>query len=175
MIDRLEELLDRGWRLPLSDRVAIDHEAFLNIIDQMRIVVPQEVKLAREVELEKDKYIAQAHEEARQIIAQAREDAARQLDEHEIRRTAEARAERTLELARQQAARVRAGADEFAETKLKELQQQVEKLRSLIQNGLSALQDRRPQPSEPPDASGNKAPAESPRRPATPTDTAERT
>jgi len=143
LIDRLEELVDRGWHLPLSNKVAIDEEAFLNIIDQMRISIPQEIKQAREVQLEKDRYVAQAHEEARQIIAQAREDAARLLDEHELRKAAQEQAEAILRKARREAARIRAGADEYAETKLRELGQRVSQLQRVIQNGLSALEERR--------------------------------
>ena len=93
MIDRLEELVNNGARLPLSSKVVIDENAFLNIIDQMRISIPQEIKQAKEIQLERDKYVAQAHEEARRILAQAREDAAKQLDEHQLRQQAQAQAE----------------------------------------------------------------------------------
>jgi len=86
LIDQLEQVFDQGFRVPLSDKVAIDKWAFLNIVDQMRLTIPQEIKQARDVQLERDKYIAQAHDEAREIIAQAREDAAKLLDEHQLRR-----------------------------------------------------------------------------------------
>lgn len=145
LVDRLEELLDAGTRVPFSKRVVVDEEAFLNIIDQMRITIPQEIRQAREVQLERDKYIAQAHEEARRIIAQAREDAARQLDEHELRKVAESRSETILNHAQRDAARIRAGADEYAETKLHDLAQAVAHLQQVIDNGLQALQSRRAQ------------------------------
>lgn len=140
LIDRLEELIDRGTHLPLSNKVAIEEEAFLNIIDQMRITIPQEIKLAREVQREKDKYIAQANDEARRIIAQAREDAAKALDEHELRRQAQQQAEQILQEAREEAARIRLGADDWAETKLRELAKVVGQLEDTIRNGLRALE-----------------------------------
>jgi vacuolar-type H+-ATPase subunit H len=145
LIDRIEELLDSGWRVPMSKRVAIDEEAFLNIIDQMRITVPQEIKQAREVALERDKYIAQAHEEARRIIAQAREDAAAQLDEHVLRQQAEERASTVLKKAVEEATLIRAGADEYAEGKLRELGRQLERLQAVVANGLSTIEERRVQ------------------------------
>jgi vacuolar-type H+-ATPase subunit H len=145
LIDRIEELLDSGWRVPMSKRVAIDEEAFLNIVDQMRITVPQEIKQAREVALERDKYIAQAHEEARRIIAQAREDAAAQLDEHALRQQAEERASAVLKKAVEEATSIRAGADEYAEGKLRELGRQLERLQAVVENGLSTIEERRAQ------------------------------
>jgi vacuolar-type H+-ATPase subunit H len=129
----------------LSKRVAIDEEAFLNIIDQMRITVPQEIKQAREVALERDKYIAQAHEEARRIIAQAREDAAAQLDEHALRQQAEERASAVLKKAVEEATHIRAGADEYAEGKLRELGRQLDRLQAVVENGLLTIEGRRAQ------------------------------
>jgi len=123
--------------------VAIDEDAFLNIVDQMRITIPQEIKQAQEVQLEKDEYIAKAHEEARRIIAQAREDAAKQLDEHELKAVAQAQAEEIIEQAHKDIARIRAGADEYAEARLKELGRSVGQLQRVIQNGLAALETRR--------------------------------
>ncbi len=148
LVDRLEDLLDRGWRLPLGSKVAIDEDMFLNIIDQMRITIPQEIKQAREVQQERDKYVAQAHEEARRIIAQAREDAARQLDEHKIRVAAEAQAEEIIRRARHEAAQVRAGADEYTESTLRALGEPIARLQEVIQNGISLLQTLRAREEE---------------------------
>jgi vacuolar-type H+-ATPase subunit H len=143
LVDRLEELLDRGLKLPLSSKVMIDTEAFLNIVDQMRISIPQEIKQAKEIQQERDKYISQAHEEARRIIAQGREDAAKLLDEHKLIKAAEAQAEALLKRTQQEAAQVRAGADSYAETKLRELSQQLLRIQSVVQNGVEMLQCRR--------------------------------
>ncbi|MBC7235178.1 MAG: hypothetical protein H5T69_05010 [Chloroflexi bacterium] len=129
----------------MSNKVAIDEDAFLNIIDQMRITIPQEIKQAREVALERDKYIAQAHEEARRIIAQAREEAARQLDEHVLRQQAEERANAVLKKALEEATRFRAGADEYAEGKLRELARQLERLQEEVRNGLAIIEGRKAQ------------------------------
>jgi len=143
LIDQLEQVFDQGFRVPLSDKVAIDKWAFLNIVDQMRLTIPQEIKQARDVQLERDKYIAQAHDEAREIIAQAREDAAKLLDEHQLRRSAQTQAEAMITRARREALRIRAGAEEYAESQLKELDRHVEQLQRVIRNGLTAIENRR--------------------------------
>jgi F0F1-type ATP synthase membrane subunit b/b' len=115
---------------------------FLNIIDQMRITVPQEIRLAKEMQAERDKYVAQAHDEASQIIAQAREDAARMLDEHQLRKEAAVQADLIIKRAREDAERIHAGADEYAESRLKELGQLLEQWQVSIQKGLSVLERR---------------------------------
>jgi len=146
-VDRLEELVDHGSRVPLTHKVAIDEEMFLNIIDQMRITIPQEIKLAKEIQAERDKYVAQAHDEARQIIAQAREDAARMLDEHQLRKEATVQAELVIRRAQEERDRIRAGADAYAETRLRELAQLLEQWQSTVQKGLSVLDKRRTETS----------------------------
>ena len=159
LIDRLEDLLEHGWRIPLGNKVAIDEGMFLNIIDQMRIVIPQEIKQAREVQQERDRYVAQAHEEARRIIAQAREDAARELDEHKLRKAADTQAEAIHQRAQQEAARIRSGADEYAETKLKELAANLSQLQTVIQNGINLLENRRTQYLEAAPGEGDNDPS----------------
>ena len=46
LIDKLEQLVNSGTRLPLSSRTVIDEQEFLDIIDQLRIMVPDEIKQA---------------------------------------------------------------------------------------------------------------------------------
>jgi len=142
LVDRLEELLERGWRLPLSGRVVIDEDTFLNIVDQMRISVPQEIKQAREVREERDKYVGQAHEEARRIIAQAREDAAHHLNSHQLRKAAEAEAESILKRAQEEVSQIRAGADQYAEDRLTELAESLAQVQEVIWRGIEALKKR---------------------------------
>jgi len=139
LIDRLDELLEAGVRVPLSDKVAIDEQAFMNIIDQMRITIPREIRRAKEVEAEKEQYVAQAHEEARRIIAQAREDAAKLLDEHELRIAAEERAKAITSRAEHTAVGIRRGAEEYALSELQKLDEQLTALQAVVRNGVYTL------------------------------------
>ena len=154
LIDRLEELLDRGWRVPVTKRVAIDEDLFLNIIDQMRITIPQDIQFAQEVLRERDRYLAQAQEEAAQLIVQAREDASRQVEHLSVRSEAEAEARRLIREAEREAQRIRAGAEDYAESQLKDLARQVAQLMSTIRNGLEVLEQRRAEWSEQSGAEG---------------------
>jgi vacuolar-type H+-ATPase subunit H len=135
----LEELVENGRRMPFGGKVSVDRESFLNIIDQMRITIPQDLRRYKEFEAEKDRYIAQAQDEARVILEQAREDAARLLDEQSIKQQAEVDARRITERARREADQVRTGSDAYALASLQELDRQVQRLARTIQNGLSEL------------------------------------
>ena len=139
LVDRLEELIEQGRRWPLSNGVLVDREAMLNILDQMRISVPREIRRSQELETEREKYVARAQQDARAILEQAREDAARLLDEQEIKRQAEINARRILERARREARETRVGADAYAAQVLGELDRHVQQVARTIRNGLRAL------------------------------------
>ena len=44
LIDRLEELFNESKAIPLTRNVMVDEDRMLDIIDQMRIAIPEEVK-----------------------------------------------------------------------------------------------------------------------------------
>jgi len=143
LVDRLEALVEQGRRLPLTSAVVIDEGTFLDIIDQMRISIPEEIKQAKRIEQEREQIIAQAHAEAARIISQGREDAARLVAEHELRRQAQEQAERMLEEARRQAQAICQGADDYAAEVLAKLSDEVANLQRVITNGLVTLGQRR--------------------------------
>lgn len=142
LVDRLEEIIEKGRSWPFGGKVLVDREALLNVIDQMRITLPTEVKRHQAFEIERAHYIAKAQEDARAILEQAREEAAKLLDSHEIKRQAEEEAERILAQARREADEMRADADIYAAESLRRLERHVQQLLHVIQNGLKDLNAR---------------------------------
>lgn len=155
LVDRLEALVERGRRLPFTRWVMVDEGTFLDIIDQMRISVPEEIRQARKVQQDRDKAIAEAQEEGGRIISKAREDAARLVAEHELRRQAQQQADRILDEVQRQAQAIRRGADEYAIEVLSKLAEELSALQRTISNGLQTLEERR--------AAGHAAPVVSSR------------
>lgn len=161
LVDRLESLLNKGWRVPLSAKTMIDEDEFLDIVDQMRIAFPEEIKQAKKIVQERDRIVAQAQEEAKHILETAREDAARLTNEHAIVKAAQQQATQIERRANVEAEARRRGADEYATQVLKELHtrleqfaQQIAQMQSQVYNGLNLLQQEQA-PTEPPPASEN--------------------
>jgi len=103
LVDRLEELVGGAQRMPIGSRVMIDRRRLLDLIDQMRVAIPQEVREAQRMVSEQERLHREAEEEARLIVARAEEQATRLISEHEIMRQAERHAE---DLTRQAEARL---------------------------------------------------------------------
>lgn len=140
LIDRLEALLNEGRHLPLTRGVVVDEQRVWDIVDQMRIAVPEEVKKAKRVNQERDRIVAQAHEEASRIIELAREEALGLVADHELARSAETRAATIVERARHDAEAIKVDADDYVMQVLSELDINLTKTLSVVRNGLAKLQ-----------------------------------
>ena len=128
MIDELEDTLAEGRRVPFSGRLMIDEERILDIIDRLRVAVPEEVKQARRVVGEQERLLNEAQARVQQA-----------LEEQGLMAAITAERERLIAQAEQEAATIRAGADDYARQVLEELEQRLVRLTTSVQNGLKEL------------------------------------
>ena len=102
LVDRLEELVAGAQRMPIGGRAIVDRRRLLDLIDQMRVAIPDEVRQASEIVAQTSAIRRDSEEEARLIVARAEEQTARLLDEHHVTRSARLRAEEIAENAERQ-------------------------------------------------------------------------
>lgn len=140
LIERLENILSESRRLPLTASVLIDEDRIFNVIDQMRVAIPEAIKRAERVEAEKERILAQANEEGDRIRELARQEAMEMVSRNAVIRNAEAQAERVLDDAHRDADRIRRGADEYAVGVLARLEQDMVRSLRVVQNGLHKLE-----------------------------------
>lgn len=151
LVDGLEALVNEGWRIPFTVKTVINEVAFFEIIDQMRVAVPQELRRADELLENRESVMAAAAADAERIREEAREQAARLLDEHEIIAAARAEAERIRAQAQMDAEQARIDADEYALDVLSDLESRLSALLGTASKGLAFLKRRqgRRTPEEP--------------------------
>jgi cell division septum initiation protein DivIVA len=155
LVDRLEELVNEGRRLPLSNKVMVDEQKIWDLIDQMRISIPEEVKKAKRTNQERDRIIAQAHEEAARMVDLKREEAAALVSEHELAKAADERAATVVERAKRDAESLRADADEYVVQVLNNLGADLERALKEIRNGITRVQESQRAPAEEEPATDN--------------------
>ena len=148
LVDRLEELVNEGRRLPLSNKVMVDEQKIWDLIDQMRMSIPEEVKKAKRTNQERDRIIAQAHEEAARMVDLKREEAAAMVNDHELTRAAEERAATIVERAKRDAESLRADADEYVIQVLDSLGADLERALKEVRNGILRVQESQRAPAE---------------------------
>jgi vacuolar-type H+-ATPase subunit H len=140
LIDQLEALLNEGSHPPLvGKRVLLDEQRAWEIIDQMRVSIPEEVKKAKRINQERDRIIAQANEEGARIIELAKDEAQLLASDTEIARQAQSRATTIVERAQREADALKADADDYTVLVLGKLEEDLAKALSIVRNGLLKL------------------------------------
>lgn len=150
LVDRLEELFNSGFHIPLTNETAVNEERFLDLIDQLRVAIPEEVKKAQQVMTQKERYLAQAQEEAQRTVNIARERVESLVQRDSISSAAEARAEQILQQAREDAAGIRGEADDYVLESLSRLEAEMSRLLLQVRNGIAKLNEERGGPPEDP-------------------------
>ena len=140
LVDRLEEIVKGSKQVPFSKIRLVDESRIWPLLDQMRISIPDEVRRAERIIREKDRTIAQAHEEADRIIALARSEAAQLTAEHTVTQAAEERAAAARRKAEREVETIRAEADEYAFDVLCKLEQELKRALTVVENGIHAVQ-----------------------------------
>ena len=141
LIDRLEELFNESKNIPLTRNVMVDEDRMLDIIDQMRIAIPEEVKKAQQLLGQRDRVLAQAQEEANRTLEIARQKADQMVTKDMITVEAQRKAEHIIAHARAEAENTRGDADEYVIDSLTQLQEELERITNQVNNGIRTVQD----------------------------------
>jgi len=141
LIDRLEELFNDSKAVPLTHSVMVDEDKMLDIIDQMRISIPEEVKKAQQLLAQKDRVMAQAQEEANRTVEIARQKADDLVHRDMIVQEAQRRAEQIVAQARLDAEATRRDADDYVLAALNHLQDELDKLSNQVRNGIRTVEE----------------------------------
>ncbi len=121
----------------------MDRDAALNLIDELRVAVPEEVRAAKRINSEGERIIEKAQEEAERIVARAQEQAAFLIGERGLTDAARDESDRLIARAEEEADLVRQGADEYAAGVMAALESEVTRTLRGIERGIAMLDERR--------------------------------
>ena len=128
MLEALEELLEEGVGVPLSGgKRFVDVEQARDIIDDIRINMPQEILQAKAIVKDKSQIMAKANKEAEEIVRRAEERARHLVDQQEIVFKATEKAKEITQTAQTQAAQLKATVNEYCSNVLNQTQEQLQK------------------------------------------------
>ncbi len=145
LVDRLEELFNESRAIPLTHQVVVDEDRMLDLIDQMRVSIPDEVKKAQQLLAQRDRILAQAQEEANRTIALAREKSEQMVTRDAIAQAAQAQADQIVEQAMAEGETTKRDADYYIMDSFTRLEIELERILTQVRNGKLALQMLEPQ------------------------------
>src|SRR3990172_9067051 len=139
LVDRLEELFNHSRPIPLTHQVVVDEDRILELIDQMRVSIPEEVKQAKDIMARRDRILAQAQEEAARTVELARKKGAELVERDHIVQTAQSRAEQILAQARADVESLMGDSDTYVMETLEGLAAELDRVMAHVQNGIMKL------------------------------------
>jgi F0F1-type ATP synthase membrane subunit b/b' len=140
LVDRLEDLLNQSRPLWFTHNVIVDEDRMLDIIDQMRVAIPDEVKKAQQFLAQRDRILAQAQEEANRTLAIAREKSEQLVERDAIVQAAQARADQIISQAHGEIESTNQEADNYVIETLTKLEIELDRYLNQVRNGIHTLQ-----------------------------------
>ena len=141
LIAQLESQIDESPRPKIGggNKRVVDTAALFDIISDLRVTIPEEVRWAQSVLADKEAILQNAQEEANQILEQAKEERGRLVDQEEILTEARKRAESMLRRARENSDIVVSGARNYTDDILFDLQRYMREYIEIIDKNREEL------------------------------------
>ena len=129
LLDELEEYLEGAKTVPFTTKCIVDKEEILDIIKEIRLKLPDELKQAKWVKEERGRILVEAKKEAENRIISM-------IDEHEITRKAYEQKAQIIETANEMSREISKGTKDYADNIL-------EKVESALQEALKTIENNR--------------------------------
>jgi F0F1-type ATP synthase membrane subunit b/b' len=139
LVDRLEELFNESRSVPFTHSVVVNEDRMLDIIDQMRVSIPEAIRKAQQLLAQRDRILAQAQEEGNRTLILAKEKSEQVIDRDAIVEAAKARSEQILQQANLECDQTKREADAYVLDTLIKLENELSKSLSQVRNGIEAL------------------------------------
>ena len=132
ILEELEDIIESGSSIPFAHKVLVDKTEALELIKEIRIQLPDEIKQAQWIKEERQRILVEAQQESDTIIEEANKHIKAMIEQDEITRHARKQAEEIIAQAQINAKEMRLGArdyvDELLSSAEKVLIKQVETL-----------------------------------------------
>ena len=116
LIDEMYDVLDKGWKMPLSaGKVFVDGEEVRQILDEIKDEIPSEVQKAKAIVADRAQIISEAQREAETIVRVAEEKARALVSQEEITRQAQQKANELISQAQQKFKEMRKASNDYVD------------------------------------------------------------
>jgi vacuolar-type H+-ATPase subunit H len=123
VLETLEDLVEKSVSVPFSGKCLVDKEEILEIIKEVRLKLPDDIKQAKWVKEERQRILMEAQKEANNLIKDAEGKISSLVDEHEITKKAYEQANEIISSAQKNAREIRLGTKEYADSVLNKVEE----------------------------------------------------
>ncbi|HHZ02866.1 MAG TPA: ATPase [Tissierellia bacterium] len=141
LLERIEDIIEDASKFPLSNKVMIDKEEILEVINEIRLKLPDEINRASWVAKERQRILSEAQEEANEIIHRIQEQQRVLIEESEIVRQAQKYADKLIQEAEEKANEMKLGAYNYSDEILSKLQDKIIEINKIIEENREVLKN----------------------------------
>ena len=141
LIDTLEEAIERSASIPLSGKSLVDKDELLDLIEEIRLKMPEDLKQAKWVKEERQRILHEAQKEVNTIVKSAEDKLISMINEHEITQQAQEKAEEIIENAKNTAKEIRVGVRQYSNDILADLEDVVDEIKGTLHKSLSDVRE----------------------------------
>lgn len=139
LIDEIEDIVEDASSVPFSKKIMIDADEVLEIIKEVRIRLPDEIKQAVWIKEEQQRILADAQKDADTMLNEAEYKLEELIEKEGITKVAKERAEELINIAQNNAKEIRLGAIEYADSLLYEAQEKLNEVIKLLHENRKEL------------------------------------
>ncbi len=139
LLETLEDILEKSKSVPFSNKCVVDKEEVLELIKEVRLKLPDELKQAKWIKEERQRILVEANNEANDIIKEAENRIISMIDEHEITRKAYEKKVEIIETANEMSREIKSGTEEYADGVLAGIEVALEDALKIIKNNRKEL------------------------------------
>ena len=139
LLEELEDIIENCSSIPFAQKVLVDKREILEIIKDIRIYLPDEIKQAQWVNEERQRILAEAQQEADTISEEANKHILSMIEQSEITKLANEQAEEIITLAQNNAKEMRLGAKDYADSLLESVELDLTDLISTVRENRDEL------------------------------------
>jgi len=141
LIDNLEDAIERGATMPLMGKALLDRDELLDILQEIRLQLPDDLKQAKWVKEERQRILAEAQKEANNIIKGAEEKIVSMINEHEITKRSYETAKNIENNSRKRSLEIKNGTTAYVEEMLANAESVLEQTIDTLRQNRTAMRD----------------------------------
>lgn len=143
LLEELEDIIESGSSIPFAHKVLVDRTDVLELIKEIRIQLPDEVKQAQWIKEERQRILVEAQQEADTIKEEANKHIKAMIEQDEITKHARKQAEEIIAQAQTNAKEMRLGARDYVDELLASTEQKMIKLVETLQENRNEIKGMR--------------------------------
>ena len=139
LLENIEDILEKSKGMPFSNKVLLYKEEILEMIGELRLKLPEELKQAKWIKEERQRILVEAQKEADDIVKEAENRIISMIDEHEITKKAYEKKAEIIETANEMSREISKGTKDYADNVLNGIEVALQEALKIIQNNRNEL------------------------------------